>query len=171
MAVLVDDVGGVVTGQLDQCQVLLGHETLLESSMTEAMEGKFVWIGSHFFESVFEPDVELVAKDRSKIAIVILGLEQGRVSGDVGVTNHVPENIDCAYGTKKRTRIIAGQWDFLDSFAMLDSFSEVELEKDAGNALMLETTNIPPAHQTDFIHCVVGNWHEGRCSEHSEEIE
>ena len=95
--VLQDDVGGVVTGQFRQRQVALGHEYLLDPSMTPAMEGIQVRIAAHLSETRLEPTVELVARDGPEVSLKVAGLEEGSVSRDVFVTDHAAEERECSH--------------------------------------------------------------------------
>ena len=162
VAVLVYDIRGVIAGELHKSQVLLRHETLLQTSVTQSVEREVVGVGSHLTQTVFVPDVELASQHWAKLAVVSLGLEEGRVRLDVGVADHAPENVDGADRAQKWTRVIAGERILLDPLTMLDRLGEVELDEDARNAVMFEPTHIAPANQSDFVHGVVGDRHERR---------
>ena len=123
--------------------------------MTQAVEREVVWIGSHLSQAMLVPNIEFAAKDGAKVSIVTLGLEQGRVRGDIFVADQTPQNVNCAHRTQKWTRIIACERHLLDPFTVLYGLGKVELDEDTRNSVMLEPRNIAPADQSNLVYVVV----------------
>ena len=111
-----------------------------------------------------------MVQDWTEVALVVARLEQGRVGSDIAEADELFQRVNGTYGAQRGALVVARQGYFLDTFAILNHLSFVQLQENAVNTLELDILDVTPAEEADRVHVLVRFRDKGRRSQHCEVV-